>query len=397
LRTRWYKLDDECAPHSLFSSILYVNMASSNSIDVSIDTRSLDEIYAAAQEETGPLIVASGGDAQAQWDSFRALFMKRFPEIKLELTVDFSKYHDSRADRAIAKGEHYADVIFLQALHDYPRWKHENRLLLYKPPNHRDIYPSHRDADGAYYGAAVWSFGKFLYDSRRLDAKDLPKSYANLLDPKWKGKLVLTLPNDDDAINYLFSIILNRYGWEWLEALNKQDVQWVRGTATPGYIIAEGNNAAKAQGKLRPREYAADNNSRVITFTTAGYPLEDEGLAWHNPEPPEQYMAWTQTAAIFKSTPRPETAKLFMAWITSEEFQTIMAGGKNPTLSMAVDRRNGVVPIDESENTQANGYALFTNNRPLVDWYKMQYETTLGTPQGVSPLDVYGFDDVRAL
>lgn len=369
--------------------------------NVPIDHRTLDEIYAAAQKETGPLIIASGGDAQAQWDTFRTAFTTRFPKIKLDLTVDFSKYHDSRADRAIAKGEHYADVIFLQALHDYPRWKHEGRLLHYKPPNHTNIYPSHKDHDGAYYGAAIWSFGKFLYDNTRLQPSDLPKSYADLLDPKWKGKLVLTLPNDDDAVNYLFSIIVTRYGWEWLEALhNKQDVQWVRGTATPAYILVEGRDAnqSAAQGHARPNEYTADNNSRVLTFTSAGYPMPDDGLSWANLAPPEQYMAWTQTAAIFKSTPRPETAKLFMAYITSQEFQTMMSGGgKNPTLDVSIDRKNGVVPIDESENTQANGYRLFTCNRPLVDWYKMQYETTLGTAQGVSPLDVYGFEDVRAL
>ncbi|ETN41874.1 uncharacterized protein HMPREF1541_03813 [Cyphellophora europaea CBS 101466] len=373
-------------------------MASSNMTNVPIDHRSLDEIYTAAQKETGPLVIASGGDSQAQWDGFRNMFTKRFPKIKLDLTVDFSKYHDCRADRAIAKGEHYADVIFLQALHDYPRWKQEGRLLLYKPPNHTNIYPSHKDHDGAYYGAAVWSFGKFLYDNTRLKASELPKSYADLLEPKWKGKLVLTYPNDDDAVNYLFSIVVGRYGWDWLEALNKQDVQWVRGTATPGYILVEGRDQSKTQGNPRPKEYLADNASRVLSFTTAGYPMSDSSLSWGNPDPPEQYMAWTQTAAIFKSTTRPETAKLFMAFITSQEFQTAMSGGGTlPTLDMSIDRRNGVNPIDESENTQANGYALFTNNRPMVDWFKMQFETTLGTPQGVSPLDVYGFEDVRAL
>jgi hypothetical protein len=260
-------------------------------INVPIDTRTLDEIYAAAQKESGSLIVASGGDAQAQWDAFRTMFAKRFPNIKLDLTVDFSKYHDCRADRAHANGSHYADIIFLQALHDYPRWKAEGRLLLYKPPNHADIYPSHKDHDGAYYGAAVWSFGKLLYDNTRVRKEDLPRNYADLLDPKWKGKLVLTLPNDDDAVNYLFSIIVSRYGWEWLEALNKQDVQWVRGTATPAYIIVEGRPGSKAaQGKARPKEYIADNDQRVLTFTSAGYPmgLEEFGLSWANLEEGEQ-------------------------------------------------------------------------------------------------------------
>ena len=152
-------------------------MASPSAINVPIDTRPLSEIYLAAQRESatrGPLIVAAGGDAQAQWDAFRTAFSAQFPKINLDLTVDFSKYHDCRADRAHAKGEHYADVIFLQALHDYPRWKNEGRLLLYKPPNHANIYPSHKDHDGAYYGAAVWSFGKFLYDNTRLQEADLP-------------------------------------------------------------------------------------------------------------------------------------------------------------------------------------------------------------------------------
>lgn len=371
-------------------------MAPANITNVAIDTRSLDEIYAAAQKESGPLIVASGGDSQAQWDGFRSFFMSRFPKIKLVLTVDFSKYHDGRADRANAIGEHYADIIFLQALHDYPRWKKENRLLYYKPPNHKNIYNSHKDLDGAYHGASVWSFGRFLYDNTRLSASDLPKNYMDLLDPKWKGKLVLTYPNDDDAVNYLFTIIVGRYGWDWLEALAKQDVQWVRGTATPGYILAEGNDPSKTKGRPRPKEYLPDNSSRVLTFTSAGYPMEDSTLSWAVPD--EQFMSWTQTAAIFKSTPRPEMAKLLIAFITSEEFQSAMsAGGTKPTLSKSIDKKNGVASVDDDENTQANQYRVWTNDRAAVDWWKLQFETTLGTPQGVSPMDVYGFDDVRAM
>lgn len=44
-------------------------------------------------------------------------------------------------------------------------------------------------------------------------------------------------------------------------SLNKQDVQWVRGTATPGYILVESRDQSKARGNPRPKEYVADNGS----------------------------------------------------------------------------------------------------------------------------------------
>lgn len=73
------------------AQITFSIMAFSTRDNVPIDHRSMDEIYAAAQKESGALIVASGGDAQAQWDAFRSIFTKRFPQIKLDLTVDLSE------------------------------------------------------------------------------------------------------------------------------------------------------------------------------------------------------------------------------------------------------------------------------------------------------------------
>ena len=141
-------------------------------------------------------------------------------------------------------------------------------------------------------------FGHFLYDNTKLSKEELPKNYLDLLDPKWKGKIIATIPNDDDAVGYLFSLIVGRYGWEWLEAFNKQDVQWVRGTATPGYMLAESADPSKA-GKKRPKEYVCDNDKRCISFTTAGYPLESSALSWSVPEAPERWMSWSQTAAMY--------------------------------------------------------------------------------------------------
>lgn len=73
------------------------------------------------------------------------------------------------------------------------------------------------------------------------------------------------------------------------------------------------------------------------------------------------------------------------------------AGGTKPTLSKNIDRKNGVTSVDKGDNTQANQWGMWTNDRAAVDWWELQFWTTSGTPQRVAALDVYCFDDVRAL
>ena len=44
-----------------------------------------------------------------------------------------------------------------------------------------------------------------------------------------------------------------------------------------------------------------------------------------------------------------------------------------------------------------NGFRVYDLDRKKADWWRMQYESILGSAQGVSPMDVYDFDDPRAL
>lgn len=184
--------------------------------------------------------------------------------------------------------------------------------------------------------------------------------------------MVLTIPNDDDAIGYLFSLAIRRHGWAWLHALAKQDVQWVHGTATPGYILAEAQDGSLTGGKPRPKEYVADSHQRVLSSTTAGYPLPSDALAWSEPDAPEQYMSWTQTVCIMKHTPRPETSKLFVAWFTSVEFQTMLSQDDTaPTLLKSLNKKNGVTFLDNSDGTHLNGFRLYSCDRVKADAWRM--------------------------
>jgi hypothetical protein len=100
---------------------------------IEVETRSLDQIYQAALKEGGTVTLWHGGDGSHQQDALKTAFESQFPGMKMNLTVDLSKYFDGNIDRQLATSDVYVDSIILQTLHDYPRWKQEDALLYYKP------------------------------------------------------------------------------------------------------------------------------------------------------------------------------------------------------------------------------------------------------------------------
>lgn len=98
-------------------------------------------------------------------------------------------------------------------------------------------------------------------------------------------------------------------------------------------------------------------------------------------------MSWAQTGAILKGTSRPESAKLFLGWLVSEERQGQGSETGATTLSN-LNVANGV-DVYGSNATQISGFRVFEQDRSGVEWSKNLFEEVLGTPQGKGPLEVY--------
>ncbi|THY29650.1 periplasmic binding protein-like II [Aureobasidium pullulans] len=318
---------------------------------VDIDNRTLDQIYAVARNETGELIVLWGGDEISQGDPTIAAWKARFPDVKLNLTVDVSKYHDSRVNRQYQRnGDDGADIAVLQTLHDFGRWKREGRLYPYKPAAWDNVYSAIKDPEGTFLGAFI-----------------LPSTFGELINPVWKSKLALAYPNDDDAITYLFSIIIENYGWEWFDTLLQLNIQWICGTGQPADLISQ------------------TNTTRALSFTTnlnGAKNLASKTLS-------DARLLWPQTGAIFATTPRPESAKLFMSWLISDEYQQQFVDTGSYTVRKDLESASSSVWDDNL--TPLTQFATFMENRDLVEWWRLQFETSIGTAQGLSPvLSEYG-------
>ncbi len=321
------------------------------------ETRTLDELYRAALADGGKLVIYAGGDTPTQQDATKAAFRKRFPEIDLTLIVDYSKYHDVRVDNQFATDTLVPDVVQLQTLQDFTRWKEQGRLLPYKPAGFSKVYDKFKDPQGAWVAIAAIAFS-FLYEVDAVGA-DAPKSPLELIDPKWKGKIASSYPHDDDAALYLYTLYAQRYGWEWVAALAGQDVRFARGSNSPGDAVRAGQKA--------------------IGVASSGTLVSTSPVKWVVPDG-DPFMAWGQRAAILKQAKNPTAAKLYLNWQLSAAQQQASFNGWSVRTDITLPA--GLKPIWEYPNANIDGFPRFMADRAAVERWKQTFALYFGEVKG---------------
>ncbi|KAJ6649302.1 hypothetical protein Bhyg_04536, partial [Pseudolycoriella hygida] len=322
-----------------------------------------------ALAEGGKLIVYAGGDAPDQQDGNRAGFEAAFPGVKVEIIVDFSKYHDARIDHQLETDTLIPDVAHLQTLQDFPRWKKEGVLLNYKPIGWNRVYKGLKDSDGAYTGVFMIAFSTNVNTELLPNEASWPIKATDYLKPEFKDKLVVTYPNDDDAVLFWFKQVVDKYGFDYLYKFKEQNPKLVRGTdtaivmvtnSTLGYVAtmtADGGlNSQDKFGPTFPRFIAPENDPFVI---------------------------WAQFAAIFKKAKHPETAKLYLSWLLDKKQQEQPAAW-----SWSVrDDVSPPAPFKSIWSYPSNhiDFFNFMKNREAVEIFKHQIEIIFGPPEGPNP------------
>lgn len=201
------------------------------------------------------------------------------------------------------------------------------------------------------------------YNTDLVSADDAPKTYEDLLDPKWKGQMVWSdtrgVSGPPGFIGNILKTMGEEKGMEYLRKLSAQDI-----VREPGNQRVTIDKVITGQHQIGLMTY----NHHAVISQGKGAPIE-----WIKMEP---LVANLGAIAVVKGAPHPNAAKLFLEYLFSVEGATIIRDANYPP-------GNPDVPAKEPSISPVTGNFTFTllppevasqDAEPLKTWLKIYDE-----------------------
>jgi ABC-type Fe3+ transport system substrate-binding protein len=150
----------------------------------------------------------------------------------------------------------------------------------------------------------IYSAQVILYNPATVQKP--PQSFGELLDPKWKGKIVKAHPGYSGTILTATYQCARELGWGYFEKLAQQNILQVQSAADPPKKIALGERAVQADG-VEYIIFAEKESGQPVepVYATEGTPL----IVGPN--------------GVFKAAPNPNAARLFQSFCFTPECQQL--------------------------------------------------------------------------
>jgi len=192
-------------------------------------------------------------------------------------------------------------------------------FVAFRPKNFDEIPDAAKDPTGLFIGQRLNMMTHYLR-SDRVGEADEPKTWNDLLDPKYKGKLVMTDPSFTSLQVSVVGTMAKERGWGFYEKLRASDVMIVQGNQQVSDMLKRGERLI-AVGALD--SYAAD--------------LKKEGHPIKTLYPSDGVFVIPSPTSVVKNSPNPNAAKLFAAFMIDDVAQKIFPadGGYSSRIDIA--------------------------------------------------------------
>lgn len=254
----------------------------------------------AAEAEGGQLMVYTSMNID-DLEVILGKFTEKYPFVSTD-------YYRAAGEDVIQKaltesqaGQHFADAFETNAFEVY-RLMQEGLLAPFDAPE-RAAYPDNAKDPDAYWTVDRINTVIIGYNTELVDPADVPKTYDDLLDPKWKG-LIGVEAGDVELLTDMIGAWGEEKTYSFWEGIVAQDPGIVDGHTELAEFVAAG-------------EYAISPN--LYGHRVEGLKGKGATIDWVRTDP---VFAYTQLLALAAEGPHPATGKLFVNWLLSEDGQT---------------------------------------------------------------------------
>ena len=181
-------------------------------------------------------------------------------------------------------------------------------LLRFSSPSLRDFPAEMKDPQGLWSTTNLY-FMTLAFNTRRIKPSEAPKTYDDLLQPRWKGRMAWHMASNTGAplfIGNILSTLGEKSGTAYLQNLAKQNI--ISATASARGIVD-----LVVAGEYDIAINIFNNHAEISK--DAGAPVD-----WQPLEPVPSPMG---TTGVAKNAPRPHAAMLFTDFLLSEEGQRV--------------------------------------------------------------------------
>ena len=198
-------------------------------------------------QSTSQLIEGAKKEGKVVWYTSMAIdtskplldaFIKEYPFIHADLVRAGEEQLTTRIMSETRAGKWFFDAISTSSISTLT----ERHIIVPYPAPERDAFMDQfKDPNGYWTGIFVNNL-VLAYNTKMVSAKDAPKDYPDLLDPKWKGQMLMD-STDYDWFGTLMTVWGREKTIQYMQRLAKQAPLWRRGHGLTAQLVGAGETA----------------------------------------------------------------------------------------------------------------------------------------------------------
>jgi iron(III) transport system substrate-binding protein len=273
------------------------------------------------------------------------LFETAYPGVKVEVQRTGSQRILQRMMQELASNIRNVDVVHTSDAGHYVLLKEKKLLMQYAPAGVEAFGAGFKDRDGYHFGLRA-TVNVIAYNTKAVPAAEAPRTWKDLLDPKWRGKLVTAHPGYSGVIATHVLALVHLHGWDYFKALALNKPMLVQSAVDPSGVVASGERPVAVDGGDYTFYQAKKKGNPVeIVYPKEGVPLV------------------VSPSAITSFAPHPNAAKLFTDFIFSRDMQQVLADTEglysgHPQVTYPADKPRmsdlKLLPVDAEELEKRN-------------------------------------------